>query len=116
MTPLTEALAIPFRRTLASAPRALQPKRQELLFRHCVLGADALVLTFSFILAYALRNQFQTYGTLLPLETYGWVLGCVIGVWLTLARMSGLAESRSYLWLRRTLLTTLKVHAVGGLI
>jgi exopolysaccharide biosynthesis polyprenyl glycosylphosphotransferase len=116
MTQQLDALALPFRRIPTLAPRVLQPKRQELLFRHCVLAADALALTGSFLLAYALRNQFAAYGTLLPLETYGWVLGCVIGVWLTLARMTGLAESRSYMWLQRTLLSTLKVHAMGGLI
>jgi exopolysaccharide biosynthesis polyprenyl glycosylphosphotransferase len=109
---VARATALPLR-----APGAVvSAKRQDVLFGQLVLAADALVLALSFLLAHALRDTFPWYGGLLPLDFHLWVLGLIIPAWLVLAHRAGLASSHTYLCPRAALMTTARVHLVGGLL
>jgi exopolysaccharide biosynthesis polyprenyl glycosylphosphotransferase len=94
----------------------LGPKRQEIVFGHAVLCADALVLMASFLIAYMVRDGLAWYGGLLPLQSHVWVIGLILPIWLILAQGMGLTESPTYLQARPPLVQTLKVHAISGLL
>lgn len=94
----------------------LGPKRQEIVFGHAVLCADALVLMASFLIAYMIRDGLAWYGGLLPLQSHVWVIGLILPIWLVLAQVMGLTESSTYLRARPPLVQTVKVHAISGLL
>ncbi len=94
----------------------LGPKRQEIVFGHAVLCADALVLMGSFLSAYMIRDGLAWYGGLLPLRSHVWVIGLILPIWLVLARVMGLTDSTMYLQARPALVQTVKVHAISGLL
>jgi exopolysaccharide biosynthesis polyprenyl glycosylphosphotransferase len=94
----------------------LGPKRQEIVFGHAVLCADALVLMASFLIAYMVRDGLAWYGGLLPLQSHVWVIGLILPIWLMLTQIMGLTESSTYLRSRPPLVQTIKVHAMSGLL
>ena len=100
------------------AERLATAKHEEIHFAKVVAVVDGCVLLLSYLIAYAIREQYleSRYGPLHEFGKYIEILWVILPSWLFLARRHGLHDPRTYSWPASILGGQSRTHLLGGLV